>query len=261
MKKNMTKCVIGLLLVCVLFLACDSDLPNSDLPKRTETEEETKMIIKNQSSIIIDSVRYCGSSIYGATYNSILYPCFENSKSFYSYQMSDGDKIGYIYFNLLTDKSKYGLKSMFAVKTNEVVSLKKGCTTTFIITDNTLVVPEGKQQSFTILDLMTPRVLEIVNNSSIDFYSTEYMGVLYATHRSKLASGGRFTNKFYTFDDDGDYIYFIVFDSKIQDKRVRIAGERIKLEKGKKRTISIDESTLVYVLSESTEKTLGEVIK
>ena len=256
MKKNMTKCVIGLLLVCVLVLACDSDLPNSDPPKITETEEETKMVIKNQSSIIISRVRYCGSYIYDPP----LYPGSEKSKSFYSYQMSDGDKIGYIYFELLSDKSKYGLKSMFTVKTNEVVSLKKGSTTTFMITDNTLAIPEGKQQSFTILDLMTPRVLEIVNNSSINFYSTEYMGVLYATHRSKLPPEGRFTNKFYTFDDDGDYIYFRAIKGKIRDKRVRIAGERIKLERGKKRTISIDENTMLYVPSDNIEATLGELI-
>lgn len=254
MKKNMTKCVIGLLLVCVLFLACDSDLP-----KRIE-EVETKMIIKNQSSIIIGGVDYSGSFL--VSYREPLYPGSEMSKSFDSYEMPHGDKVGYIYFHLMDYEWYYvDPVSIFSVRTNEVVSLKKGNTITFVITDNTLVVPEGKQQSFTILDLMTPGVLEIVNNSSIDFYSTEYMGVLYATHRSKLASGRRFTNKFYTFDDDGDYIYFIVFDSKIQDKRVRIAGERIKLEKGKKRTISIDESTLVYVLSENTEKTLGEVIK
>ena len=256
MKKNMTKCVIGLLLVCVLVLACDSDLPNSDPPKITETEEETKIIIKNQSSIIISRVRYCGSYIYDPP----LYPGSEKSKSFYSYEMSDGDKIGYIYFELLSDKSKYGLKSMFAVKTNEVVSLKKGNTTTFVITDNTLVVPEGKQQSFTILDLMTPRVLEIVNNSSIDLYQVEYKGVEYSTYALELTSGKRCSKEFYTFDDDGDYIYFRAFKGKIRDKRVRIAGERIKLERGKKRTISIDENTMIYVPSDNIKATLGELI-
>lgn len=261
MKNNIMKCVIGLLLVCVLFVACDSDLPNSDLPKKTETEEKTKMIIKNQSSIIIDKVHYCGTYICYVPFD----PGSEKDHSFYFYEMSDGDKTGYIYFELLARELKYGLKSVFNVKTNEVVSLKKGCTTTFIITDNTLVVPEGKQQSFTILDLMTPGVLEIVNNSSIDFYNVEYKGEdYYSTYdydAIKLQSGKRCSKGFYTFDDDGGYIYFIVFDSKIQDKRVRIAGERIKLEKGKKRTISIDESTMVYLPSENTEKTLGEVIK
>ena len=107
---------------------------------------------------------------------------------------------------------------------------------------------------------MTPRVLELVNNSSIDFYSTDYMGELYATHRSKLASGRRFTNKFYTFDDDGDYIYFRAIKGKIRDKRVRIAGERIKLERRKKRTISIDENTMIYVPSDNIKATLGELI-
>lgn len=258
MKKNMTKCVIGLLFICVLVVACDSDLPNSDLPKRTETDKETKMIIKNQSSIIINDVHYCGTYICYVS----LHPGSEKDYSFYSYEMSDGDKTGYIYFELLARELKYGLKSVFNVKTNEVVSLKKGCTTTFIITDNTLVVPEGKQQSFTILDLMTPGVLEIVNNSSIDLYHVEYKGEdYYSTYDAiKLPSGKRCSKGFYTFDDDGDYIYFRAIKGKIRDKRVRIAGERIKLERGKKRTISIDENTMVYVPSDNIEATLGELI-
>jgi len=249
------RCVIGLLLVCILCVSCDSDLPNYNLSKRIE-EEETKMIIKNQSSIIISDVLYCGSYICDAP----LYPGSEKSKSFYSFQMSDGDKIGYMYFELLTYNSNYNLKSMFTVKTNEVVSLKKGGTTTFIITDNTLAIPEGKQQSFTILDLMTPRVLEIVNNSSIDLYFVEYKGVDYSTYALELPSGKRCSKEFYTFDDDGDYIYFRAIKGKIRDKRVRIAGERIKLERRKKRTISIDENTMVYVPSDNIEATLGELI-
>ena len=103
-------------------------------------------------------------------------------------------------------------------------------------------------------------MLEIVNNSSIDLYCVEYKGVDYSTYALELPSGKRCSKEFYTFDDDGDYIYFRAIKGKIRDKRVRIAGERIKLERGKKRTISIDENTMVYVPSDNIEATLGELI-
>lgn len=127
MKKNITRCVIGLLLVCVLFLSCNF--------------ATGELVVYNQTSRSIRDVTYCGREFvcydgFGGTHE------IDQGKKA-SAQLSD-EETGYVFF-----KIRY-----VSVRTSEVITVKKGEKTILSITDNTLVVVSGESKPVTILNVI-----------------------------------------------------------------------------------------------------------
>ena len=60
MKKNMTKCVIGLLFICVLFLSCNFAGNDGCLQKNENKNSWGELVIYNQTSSGISDINYCG---------------------------------------------------------------------------------------------------------------------------------------------------------------------------------------------------------
>lgn len=71
------------------------------------------------------------------------------------------EETGYVFFTLLDNRWDV----VAEVRTNEIITIEKGKKTVLTITDNTLVVLTGGKESSTLLDLLTPATLKIVNDS------------------------------------------------------------------------------------------------
>lgn len=142
MKKNMTKCVIGLLFICVLFVACD-------FGKGEKKESEGELVVYNQTSCEIGHVRYCGEELlHWYTSNGILWSgVYVDQGKKASAKFSD-EETGYVFFEI---RNGYSIPE---VRTNEIITVKKGEKITLSITDNTLVVVSGKSKPVTVLQVI-----------------------------------------------------------------------------------------------------------
>ena len=147
MKKNMTKCVIGLLFICVLFLSCNFAGNDGCLQKNENKNSWGELVIYNQTSSGISDINYCGER-FVMWYNSYSGTSFIGEGKKVSAKYSD-EETGYVFFEIHT-KRNHSVK----VRTNEIITVKKGEKTILSITDNTLVVVSGKDQPVTVLHII-----------------------------------------------------------------------------------------------------------
>lgn len=163
--------IIPLMFACLLFFSCDdTHIPEQ---KVKEVDHYSTLAIKNQSSVVLSNIIFDNTTF--VNFQDHLW----QGKEVRKYLTLDEDqesKRGYIYFSLL-DLTRLVDKTIYEVRTNEVILLTKGKKIEFTITDSTLVIPIGTNNAFAISDLMTPAVLKITNETSIEFLNTTYIGV------------------------------------------------------------------------------------
>lgn len=250
--------IIPLMFACLLFFSCDdTHIPEQ---KVKEVDHYSTLVIKNQSSVVLSNIIFDNTTF--VNFQDHLRQG-EEVRKYLTLNEDQESKRGYIYFSLL-DLTRLVDKTIYEVRTNEVILLTKGKKIEFTITDSTLVVPIGTNNAFAISDLMTPAVLKITNETSIEFLNTTYIGVPFVSkfNTTFLFSTDSCKNNFYHFNPDGDYIYFEPYNKENTKSTERIRTEqRIKLEKEKEKSITIDVNTVIYVPSDGSKQTLGNFLK
>lgn len=158
MKKILS--IFAVLLIASTCAGCKNEAPKPEEEVQTEkNQEKTVLNIKNETSKKLWNIRCDGKSF---TYNSsdTLAP----SKS---YSVDYDRKVeGYIHFDIVW-KDAY-LTSDFeisSVRSNDLIIVEKDKQKTVIITDNTLVIPEGKQHPVPLISLK-PAFLYVKFNTS-----------------------------------------------------------------------------------------------
>ena len=154
----MMKRIIGLALVCgVLFVGC----------KHNKGSEKTQFTLKNECSLTIGNIKYCGEELYEKhVYTPDSGKCGIIDSGKEAVATFESEKTGYVFFSLfkkwegnysfLGSGEARSIEVAFNVRTNEAITISKGEKTVFSITDNTLVVVSGESQPVKIVDLIRP---------------------------------------------------------------------------------------------------------
>ena len=224
----MIKQVIGLTLICFLFVSCDF----VEIKEKNE-DSPGELVVNNQSSVRISKIKYNG-----------VYFSYDQSDTFKDEVLDSGKKAtakfgeeqaGYMFFTLLDEKND----AILEVRTNEILAMPKGKKIVFTITDNTLVIITGGKEPSTLLNLVTPAVLRIENGSSRQLYNVQYNGKEFYSHHDNY--GGTFLNpgdvsaqKFYNVPSYSGYVIFSAPYNTLKEIK-----EEIKIEKGKMTILTI----------------------
>ena len=227
--------------IVILFFGCqntqDIKKINDEHRNDQKTQKQTILKIKNESSQSFFKIR-CNEQSFG---NDITASGNSVSKEY-------DEKIeGYIYFDIVwKDAEKTTDFQVTSVRTNEIIIIEKGQEKTFIITDNTLIVPVGKQYPVSLISLK-PAFLYIndTTSGSIEIvpYSIQYAGNIC---KRIYARDGKLEWFIRCDEDSEDYIGLTVkfeglgnlFNAKMLTKT--------SIKKGESKTITITDGSEVF---------------
>jgi len=208
--------------IMILFAGC----PHQTEKPKVE-EKTTKLTINNQSSAELGYVP-SGYSGYISIYPSMSF----------TDEMNKGLN-GYITLIIMWSDHRNKHITRTVAKTQDFIVLEAGEHKTITITNNTLVIPENKQTAVTIKDLK-PSVLYI------DFEDIRFDKKNMVSYNGVVAKEGDYNGGYseYTVVCSGSVESFIQFN---WDGLPVQTTEKVHLEKGETKTISITDETEITV--------------
>lgn len=211
-------------LCSVLFLACDQ---NNEIDKKTETS----LIIKNQSSVVLKRFVYDGESLEYIGEGGRI-PVSGRGKI----PLETGSS-GYLVFSIVDNAND----RMIRVRTHEVLTVSKGETRTFLVTDNTSVVPldEATSLVFTIFTLLHPARLKLVNQTATKISDISFGG---KEHKETVISGNLWEVSFN--GEVSGKLSFKLWDANNNATQVVLRDE-ITIKNDEKREVILENHSLV----------------
>ncbi|MGP1415837.1 MAG: hypothetical protein ACTTJ6_07960 [Treponema sp.] len=223
----MKKIFYILAITAVMFASCN-------LGKKVEEEHEkkTELTILNQSSISVKDIKYNGLS-FAEVNNDKNFVLTAGGRSKISFE---GEGKSYIYFSILDIVNNKEVE----VRTAEVISVEKGKDITFIITDNTSVVPVGQVTASTILGIIRPARLKLINHTSSTIDNISYCGKI---RKDALPKGAFWQADF--INNISGKVQFKIWDVKNNTSVDVELKDGISIKIGETKEIAITNKSLV----------------
>ncbi|MGP1440345.1 MAG: hypothetical protein ACTTJ3_06370 [Treponema sp.] len=223
----MKKIFYILAITAVMFTSCN-------LGKKVEEEHEkkTELTILNQSSISVKDIKYNGLS-FAEVNNDKNFVLTAGGRSKISFE---GEGKSYIYFSILDIVNNKEVE----VRTAEVISVEKGKDITFIITDNTSVVPVGQVTASTILGIIRPARLKLINQTSSTIDNISYCGKI---RKDALPKGAFWQADF--INNISGKVQFKIWDVKNNTSVDVELKDGISIKIGETKEIAITNKSLV----------------
>lgn len=215
--------------------------------KKETVREDGELVVNNQSSVSIKEIKFCSKQLYytgeGTDSTNSVLPIGKKTST----ELTD-EETGYVFFTLISE----GWNVIETVRTNEIITVEKGKRFVLTITDNTLVIPIGYNEPSTLLNLVTPAILKVINNSSHALsevkYEEDIIDSYFITGESRII-------KYYGVNTYSGYVYFKFFNKRFQIE------EEVTIEKGKVTTLNIvnDSNILINTGKAKTCVKLSEI--
>ncbi|MGP1415898.1 MAG: hypothetical protein ACTTJ6_08270 [Treponema sp.] len=205
-------------------------LTGCKLDNKMNEKIKTELIIQNQSSVNVKSVKYNGKSLQGANSEEISIQAGGRDKI-----LLDGESSGYVYFSIvdsLHDK-------VIQVRSNEVVVVEKGENKVFVITDNTSVVPVGQVVASPIIGIIRPARLHLINQTSANIDNVSFAGKI---RKESIAKGNEWTIDF--SNEVSSKLQFRLWDA--QNKTIDVVlKDELTIKIGETKEVTLTNSHLV----------------
>jgi len=128
---------------------------------------KTELVIQNQSSTNIKEIKYGGKTLVTETeHSSVLV-----AGGVETLQLN-AKGTGYVYFTIIDTINDEEIE----VRSSEVITIEKGQKHVFTITDNTIVVPIGSTAGLSIIKLIKPTRLKLINKTGASIDNITYAG-------------------------------------------------------------------------------------
>ena len=224
----------------VIFSGCNFGSENN---KKENSLGE--LVVNNQSSVDIKEIKFCSQQLYyfgeGTDSTGSILPIGKKTST----ELTD-EETGYVFFTLLHKN----LNVLAEVRTNEIILVEKGRRVVVTVTDNTLVVVTGGKDASTLIDLVTPATLKIMNKSSRDLVGVKYN----ERNFNGVDVGESKTEEFFgIISSYSDYVHFWLcgYNLKIEEK--------VEIKKGNTTTLIITDDTPIIRNGKANQIKLSEV--
>ncbi|MGP1415836.1 MAG: hypothetical protein ACTTJ6_07955 [Treponema sp.] len=143
----------------LIYISCNSG--------KNVDESKSELLILNQSSVNVKGLKYNGTFLNDGNNEDFILTAGDKGKISF-----EGESNGYLYFSILDAVNNREIP----VRSAEVITIEKGEKRTFIITDNTSVVPIGQVISSPIIGIIRPARLKLFNKTTQNIENISFSG-------------------------------------------------------------------------------------